>query len=326
MGSHKMHLARIVGLIPVSYYWSAAILGLIFFSISFVITMFLEKEPILVIPTIFLSILLAQQITVIIWAQKQTELLKNNLINFIELPKDEAMKWFDGQESNIFNDKRMILSGISMNILIHFIGLDRFGFSFNSIYSGFSFIASFYIVHYLVGAGSYALVATAWMMHKFSQLPLNINIILSRNIQFKGLLYSKLTICAASIYIMWGLFFLSTPTKLSSIDSIIWFSSFALLLIAYFVLPQYSVHQIITKIKREKLQVFQAELGAKADDTLRNPTKENAACLGNMLDVQQKLEDMSQWPFGSYEVLHIAIIIIIPLVVVALEILFGIIK
>jgi hypothetical protein len=35
---------------------------------------------------------------------------------------------------------------------------------------------------------------------------------------------------------------------------------------------------------------------------------------------------MCQWPFGSYEVLHITLIIIIPFAVVALEIIFGVIK
>ena len=80
------------------------------------------------------------------------------------------------------------------------------------------------------------------------------------------------------------------------------------------------------KTKRDKLKIFSSALREKADEALKNPINENALRLKNMLDIQCHLDEMCQWPFGSYEVLHITLIIIIPFAVVALEIIFGVIK
>jgi hypothetical protein len=164
-----------------------------------------------------------------------------------------------------------------------------------------------------MGTGLYVWIATALMVYKIGKFPLRIDVLLSKNIRFKGVLYSKFTICSASVYVVWGLFHLSTPQKLSTLPAILWFSSFAILLCAYFILPQYSIHQMMIKTD-------------KAEDVLLNPTQENASRLKNMLDIQCQLDEMCEWPFGSYEVLHIVLIIIIPIIVVLLEIIFGIIK
>ena len=322
MINYKTHIDRIVALIPLQYYWSAITIGGIFFSISSTILMFFKSELTYMMLVFLLSILLILEITTIIWCEKKMELLEGTILNFVELSREDTVKWYEKQEALIFNDKRMFASGIFLNVLSHWAGLDYFGISFNSVYSEFFFRICYYFVHYFVGAGMYMLIATAWMTYRISHLPLNIDIILSKNIQFKGTLYSKFTTCAVAIYIAWGIFYISTPLRLHSMNRIIWFSSFAIILAAYFILPQYSVRQILAKTRKERLKVFTSRLKAKAEETLENPTKENAECLKNLLDVQNQLDEMSEWPFGSYEVAHIALIIIVPLIVVALEILF----
>ena len=152
------------------------------------------------------------------------------------------------------------------------------------------------------------------------KLPLRVSVLLSKNIQFKGVLYSKFTLCAACVYLIWGFFHMSTPSGLSTLQSKLWFSSFAVLLCAYFILPQYSLHQMMIETKKEKLGMFSSRLKDKAEEAIRNPTKENASILKNMLDIQCQLDEMCKWPFGYYEILHIVLIVIIPLIVVALEI------
>jgi hypothetical protein len=177
-----------------------------------------------------------------------------------------------------------------------------------------------------MGASLYTLIATAFMVYKMGKLPLRVSVLLSKNIQFKGVLYSKFTLCAACVYLIWGFFHMSTPSGLSTLQSKLWFSSFAVLLCAYFILPQYSLHQMMIETKKEKLGMFSSRLKDKAEEAIRNPTKENASILKNMLDIQCQLDEMCKWPFGYYEILHIVLIVIIPLIVVALEIKFGVIK
>ena len=308
------------------YYWAGASVGALFFLISIIIMAFLEKSFANIMSYFILSTLIAQQILIIIWAHKKIINLRAIFIDAIELPAAEIVRWHERQELDIFNDRRMILTGVSINIIAISMGLDQFVFSSQPYYSYMFLKIYYYLAHYIMGAGLYVLFATALVVYKMGKLPLRVNVIISKNIQFKGVLYSKFTLCAASVYIAWGLFHLSTPLKLSTLPSILWFSSFAILLCAYFILPQYSIHQMMIKTRNEKLKVFSAYLRDKGEDALINPTKENATRLKNMLDIQCHLDEMCQWPFGSYEVLHIVLIIIIPIIVVILEMIFGIIK
>lgn len=326
MISHKMHLERAISLIPLPYYWTGAFMEAIFFLISGLLTLFFERSFIYILSFFILSTLIVQETIFLIWAHEKIIFLKNIFIDIIELPEEEILKWYEGQEAIIFNDKGMILTGVSITIIAHQLGLDHLGFASQPYYPYIFVRISYYLAHYIMGAGLYVLIATALMVYKMGKLPLRVNVLLSKNIQFKGVLYSKFTLCAASVYIVWGLFHMSTPLKLTTLQSILWFSSFAVLLCAYFILPQYSIHQMMIKTKKEKLGLFSSRMRDKAEEVLRNPTKENASSLKNMLDIQCQLDEMCEWPFGSYEVLHIALIVVIPLIVVILEMILGVIK
>ena len=321
-----MHLERAISLIPLPYYWTGAFMEAIFFLISGLLTLFFERSFIYILSFFILSTLIVQETIFLIWAHEKIIFLKNIFIDIIELPEEEILKWYEGQEAIIFNDKGMILTGVSITIIAHQLGLDHLGFASQPYYPYIFVRISYYLAHYIMGAGLYVLIATALMVYKMGKLPLRVNVLLSKNIQFKGVLYSKFTLCAASVYIVWGLFHMSTPLKLTTLQSILWFSSFAVLLCAYFILPQYSIHQMMIKTKKEKLGLFSSRMRDKAEEVLRNPTKENASSLKNMLDIQCQLDEMCEWPFGSYEVLHIALIVVIPLIVVILEMILGVIK
>jgi len=324
--SNQLFLERFVSIIPVPYYWGWVIFaGMIFLGSSIAIFHF-ENSFSYMLSVLILSFLMAQQSIIVIWAHRKMLSLKEYLLDIIDLPESDILKWYEDQMAIIFNEKRMFLSGVLVTIFVHLIGFDQFGFTFQLFYSDIILKIDFIFAHILMGIGLYPLICTALMVYKISKLSLKINILLSKNLQIKGLLYSKLTICATSVYAVWGCFYLSTPERLSTIWRIGWFSLFALLLLAYFILPQYSIHQMITKTKKEKLEMFSRRLVAKAEEAFYSPNKDNILCLRNFLDIERQLDEMCVWPFGSYEILHIALIAIIPFIVVLLEVVFGIMK
>ena len=148
----------------------------------------------------------------------------------------------------------MFTLGVLYSIFSHFVDLDQFGFTFESPYSQAVFEIDYFLMHFFTGVGLYVLLCTALMVYRIGKLPMNINVLLSKNLQIKGSLYSKFTICAASVYAISGCFSLSTPFKLNTLWKIGVYSFFAVLLLAYFILPQYSIHQMIMKTKKEKLE------------------------------------------------------------------------
>jgi hypothetical protein len=184
-------------------------------------------------------------------------------------------------------------------------------------------MSAYYLAVYLEGAGLYIMIMTALAVHNIGLLPLRVDALYS-DFHSIGMIYSKFTICAAMVYIVWGFFQIVIPLQFSSFQMIAWYSGFAIILFAYFLLPQYSIHKMMISTRKERFEFFSSQLRAAMDGPLEVPTDENVSQLRDMLMVQDKLNKMSEWPFGWRELLYISVIIIIPLIIILLEIALGI--
>jgi hypothetical protein len=303
-----------------------ALLGLLLFLLSVISLLIFEKSLAYVGVFFILSFLIALESIIVFWAHKKIKSFQDTLLEIVELPPAEIKEWFERQELRIFHDKRLILPGFAMILIAHALGLDNNGISYQSAVLNILIYGYYYLSVFIVGIGLYIVIMTGLMVHQIGKLPLDITIIISKKIQSIGVIYSKFTICAACVYITWGVFHMLTPTQFSSFRMISWYVFFGLLLIFYFVLPQYGIHRMIIETKKQKVNTFSSKLRAVAEKAFANPVKENVSCLRSMFDIQRQLDEMSEWPFGSYEVVHISLIVVIPLVVVLLEILLGIVR
>jgi hypothetical protein len=306
--------------------WECALVGILFFLISIISLLIFERSFAYVGVFLILSFLIAWQSIVIFWTHKKIISFQDILIEIVELPLAEIKRWYEGQELRIFHDKKLFLAGFAMILISHALGLDDNGIYYQSMELNILIYAYYYLAVFIVGIGLYIVLMTGFMVSQIGRLPLDINIIISKKIQSIGVLYSKFTICAASVYITWGIFHMLTPTQYSSFKMIVWYAFFGILLILYFVLPQYGIHRMIIETKNQKVKAFSYKLRAVAEKAFADPIKENVSCLRSMFDIQRQLDEMSEWPFGSYEVVHISLIVIIPLTIVLLEIMLGIVK
>ena len=274
---------------------------------------------------LIISAIIGLQGTAVNWAHNRIESFYDILPNIVNLPRGVIISSFREQEADIFNDRKLIIFATVFIIFVHISGIDYHVVSFNSSISDIIFKFGYYFAVYIEGAGLYILLMTAWTVHKIGKLPLQVSALFS-DFHAIGMLYSKFTIYAASAYVMWGIFHMIVPPQFSSLKMILWFSSFAILLFVYFILPQVGIHRMMTSTKKGKIEMFSSQMSAALDEPFRVPNKENAAYLKDMLSVQNQINQMCDWPFGIYEILQIALILIIPLIIVLIEILYGIIK
>ncbi len=323
--SRKTHIEKFISLIPVPYYLGWLLLASSFLLIPYLALLQYEESLTYIDVYFIISVIIALEGISITWAHKRIDSFKEVLVNIIELPKDVIIKSYERQEADIFNDKRMIIFAIIFIIFVHVTGIDYHAISLHSGISNFIFKFEYYFAVYLEGAGLYILIMTALAVHKIGLLPLRIDALFS-DFQAIGILYSKFTILAVSVYIVWGFFHIIVPPQFSSLQMIFWFLGFAILLFAYFILPQYSIHRMMISTKKEKMEMFSSQLRAALDESLGTPTEKNASYLKDMFSIQNQLNQMCEWPFGPREIAYIFLIIIIPLIIVLLEINFGFIK
>ena len=318
-------MEKFVSSIPVPYYLGWLLYAAAFFSISCLVLMLFEKSLRYIDGFLIISVIIGLQGTAINWAHNRIKSFHDIFLNIVNLPRETIIRSFEEQEADIFNDRMMIIFAILFIIFVHISGIDYHEVSFNSSISDIIFKLGYYFAVYIEGAGLYILIMTAWTVNKIGKLPLQVSASFS-DFHSIGMLFSKFTIYASSAYIMWGIFHMIVPPRFSSLQMILWFSSFAILLFAYFILPQVSIHRMMTSTKKEKIEMFSSQMSAALEEPFRVPNKENALYLKDMLSVQTQLNQMCDWPFGTYEILQIALILIIPLIVVLLEIFYGIAK
>lgn len=320
---NQMHLVRLISMIPGPYYLGWALISTAVLLVSFLILLRFEKSLLYLDIFCIVSIIIAMEGLIISWAHDKWDLFQNVLIGIVDLPREDIVNLSQKQAAEIFNDTKMIAFALLFILLVHLVGVDYHGLSFGSDISYFAFMSAYYLAVYLEGAGLYILIMTALAVHNIGLLPLRVDALYS-DFHSIGMIYSKFTICAAMVYIVWGFFQIVIPLQFSSFQMIAWFSGFAIILFAYFLLPQYSIHKMMISTKKERFEFFSSQLRAAMDGPLEVPTDENVSQLRDMLMVQDKLNKMSEWPFGWRELLYISVIIIIPLIIILLEIALGI--
>jgi hypothetical protein len=316
---------RIVSLIPVPYYWGWQLIASAFLTVSYICLALFEGSIQHLDFFFILSAIIAVEGSAINWGHIKLHSLAEIVINIIELPKETIIRSCERWEAEIFSDKRMISFAIVFLIFVHAIGIDHHDLSFNSGISVAIFNLGYYFAVFLEGAGFYVMVMTALTISKIGRQPLKIDSLFS-DFHAIGILYSKFTIYAASVYIIWGLFHMIVPPLFSSLQLILWFSGFAVLLFAYFILPQYRIHRMMSSAKKERTEMLSNQMRAALDESSGAPSGENEGYIKDMLTMQNQLNQMSEWPFGTQEMLRIVLIIIIPLIIIILEIALGILK
>lgn len=323
--SRKTHLEKLISLIPAPYYYGWLIFTSVFLAISCAVLVLFEGSFRHIDVFLIISIVVALEGTAINWAHNRLRSFADILLNIVDLPKDVIIESCEGYEADIFDDKKLIVSALFFIAFVHFSGIDYHVVSFNSNIPNIILNIGYYFGVYLMGVGLYVMIMTALTVHKIGSLPVHVEASFS-DFHAIGVLYSEFTLYAASVYVIWGFFHMIVPPRFSSLQMILWFLGFAIVLFAYFILPQYNIHRMMASAKKEKSELFSSRLRAALDESFEVPTKENASYLKDMLAVQNQLNQMHEWPFGGYEILHLVLIIIIPLVVVLLEVIFGVIK
>jgi hypothetical protein len=320
--SHRIHFEKILSIIPLPYYWSWAIFAAVSFLISLYLLQTFQSSYNYAWAFLVLSTLTAMQSTGIIWAHRKMDLFSNNFVNLIELPRVDVKRKYEEKASDIFNDRKLFAFGMAAAILAGLLGVSVLGFSFLAVPEMF-FKIIYYSAVYTLGAGLYVMIMTASAVHKIGHFQLNSDALFSRDMQDIGILYSKFTAYSAIIYIIWTFFWSSVPCRLPPQHRTLLFVSFAVILLAYFVVPQYGIHRLMVRTKGVKTDAFLQRLKMEAENAFKEPTDENMQALDDLLEIQHKLDKLSVWPFGFYEILHIALITVVPLMVLTLELMHG---
>lgn len=323
------HQERIVSRIPLPYPLAWLILGELVFLIHFLTVQFYEASTRLILGSITLSILIFLQGSVIVWASRQLENFYTVFSCFVCLSKEDRMKWYNEQMQSVFNNKISFFSGLTVGLgILLTVNLNPSWPSwFTSPITKISFNFLLAIAAYLMGAAFYVAIMTGVFIINISKLPLKISIYQHPNTSVTaiGYMFVKFAFATVIVYSLWVVAMLCSPLVKTLADSIIlfWVLFYGLFTLLYFIIPQYKVHDLMAKEKHEKIRKFSSRLDDAMEMVTENPTAKNIVRLRQLLEIQHQLNEMQHWPFDMRSFLYVLSAVIIPLVVVAINCIFG---
>lgn len=323
------HQEKLVSKIPFPYPITWLIIGGLVFFVHFLTLQFYEESMKLLEVSIILSILICFEGGVIIWASKELAKFYTVLSNVVDLSKEDIIKWYNEQLKNVFNNKRAFIVGliIASGILLTVNLNPSWPSWFISSNAKISFNFLLLVVAYLMGAGLYVMIMTAVLVDSISKLPLRISIYQhpTTSIKALGYLLLKFSFCGVIVYSLWISAILYSPLAKNFNNPIIllWIITLGIIILSYFIIPQYKIHKIMVNEKHEKLRKLSSHSDEAIEPVTKGPTAKNTDRLRGLLEIQQHLNGIEDWPFNMKSIISLLSAVIIPILAVIINIIFS---
>lgn len=259
-----------------------------------------------------------------VWMKKELESLLPFLNSFVNWPSEKIHSWYINQVEKIFKTSGMIISGCALMVvaMVSFIIQSRW-YTYPEIWWGttagdivVSIVVA--ILAFLFGMALYMVIFIGIMVHQLPKLPLRMTIYQhpTAGISMIGTVMQRITILAA---ICFGLFvitavFISPFSKEMGWILIAWLSFASLVLILFFVIPQYSIHMAMTNAKVQKIRTFSNHLSEAIETCIECPTSDKVERVKELFEIYDHLLQMPEWPFNLRSLVSIISAVILPVI------------
>lgn len=268
-----------------------------------------------------------------IWVRDELEKLLPALNTFIKLPPKKIGQWYSNELRRIFSSTGMILTGIAVSALA------MWSFTYMTewytkpvIWWGTSpgdwtvtIVVSF--LAFLCGMALYLIIQLAFLIHRIPDLPLQMTIYQhpSVSISAVGTVLQKFTtICAITV----GLISLTaiplSPFRYQmGVILIGWLTFAGLVVVGFFIFPQYRLHIAMSNAKANKLRTFSTTLSKALDKAIQHPTSDQIAYVKELFGIYQCLIEMPEWPFNARSFLSLLSAVVFPILLSVIQQFIG---
>ena len=142
------------------------------------------------------------------------------------------------------------------------------------------------------------------------------------SIKAVGSLLFRISIIALFVY-FFGISMLFTGIKQHGGMVFIIIAFFGAVVVLFFILPQVKIHQIMFKVKHQRLRDFSVHLESALEQVTMDPSQINIQRVRELFEIQKSLNGMGEWPFDLQLLLLLITGIAIPIAVVVIQIILA---
>lgn len=317
---------RMVSKLPLPCQIPWLIFAGLLFLIFFLLARLTSGSMSYILMPIFASFIMAFIPIIMIWASKKLSAFGQVLQHIINQPESEIALWYRNQLKAIHSPVRMCVCGaIFVVTFIPSVGIAskwwQFPFSwFNSRACDIVLTFMVIVAAFMLGTALYVLLYTTILVFRLSKLDLRITIYQHplTSIKAVGALYVKFALMAAIADAVLVFTFIASPLELTPLIAS-WLTTMSLVVIVYFLAPLLRIHNKMSKVKYDKIRQFSSQLEKTFLEVTTDPNSENIKRLGELLEIQQHLQRMSEWPFDANAIITLLCATIVPIIAMLIE-------
>jgi hypothetical protein len=259
----------------------------------------------------------------IIWFSKAMEKFTPAMFMFIDWPQEKILKWYEAELRKIFNYKWMLIGGGAMAavILYNMVASPFWSVLENESKITFSLIVFF--VGILGGGLLYNMVRIACMLHNMGNID-KIKVSVYQHpltsVKAVGNLLTKISMIITCIYTI-GISGVLCEQRFQSWGILLTTGFFGIIVMVFFIFPQYKIHKIMARVKHLRLRRFSSHLEDCLEKVTFEPSQDNVQRVRELFDIQTSLNGMGEWPFDTKLLIIIVTGIAIPILVAFIPIL-----
>lgn len=256
-----------------------------------------------------------------IWFSKILEQFTPSLYLFIDWPEEQVREWYESEVRAIFNLKWMLGCGVPTAILMLLCVVIGPLWPTNA-YPKITFSILIFALGFLAGGMIYTMIRIpiiVYRLGKIEEIKVSVYQHPLTSVKAVGRLLGKISLVIIGIYVFGISYHLFCEANTLTVLVTCFFGLFVL---AFFILPQFNVHKIMSKVKHRRLRRFSVYLEESLQNVTKDPSRKNVQRVRELFDVQKSLNMMGEWPFDTKILLVILIGIVMPIIVVLLQVLW----
>jgi len=315
----KLFQLRIVEKIPLHYAVSVLIFGVIIFATIQFLWYRLEEDNVYLLSFLTYTLQMMVSWSGLIWIYN---VINDNYFSYIQisaLPNDKAEKEFIKHHNKIFNYTKCILVGVFVGAASvvgeYMVGTPFVTLQARIIYSVFAFVNMFF-----AGAGLYSMLTYAIFVHDISASSKETSSQINRNdcianigkVHLKTCVIGIAPLCLGVLAKMFG-------DWSWELRVILWYSSFAVVIILYIYWPMLNIHFLMKQDVERQTSLIQRKLRETLIDVKTNQSVRSIISLNELKELEKSILSESTWPFDPKNISAIFSAIGFPILLMLFE-------
>jgi hypothetical protein len=257
-----------------------------------------------------------------IWINRQLETLLPAMYSFVKLPKNKIRVWLINELKRVFSPIGMGIAGLVIAALAigSFIVQTQWYTEpvvwWGSLAGDWIVTIVVSILAFFAGMAFFMLIRLALMIHKISKLPLEMTIYQhpTSSISAIGTVLQRISMLVAVAYGLVSLTAIPLSPFRNEMGMMVegWLIFAGIVVIAFFIFPQYRIHIAMKNAKADKIRIFSSHISETLENAISNPSSEKIAYVKELFELYKYLLDMPEWPFNTKSFISLVTVIVIP--------------